>query len=338
MKVSSREAAGFLRNPPDDLAAILLYGPDAMRISLLREDFLKRRLGENAGEEMRLTRFTGADLRSEPAALQDATRAMGFFPGPRAVLVTDATDGLAKLLNDALEDADPDDALIFVEAGNLGKGSALRKSLEASPKAAAIGIYPEPAGRGDVEEALKTAGVAADRDAVDAMVALAQQTDPGDFRQLTEKLALYSMGGSADLAAVQAISPGSTEAAVDDVVGATADGASDRIGPLLARLAAQGVTPITLVIAASRHFRALHLAASDGRGADQGIARLRPPVFGPRRERMARQARTWGMHRLETALSVLLDTDRALRSSTRAPGSAVLERALIRVAMMCPRR
>lgn len=326
-----------MRRPPEGLAAILLFGPDAMRVSLMREDFLRTRLGENSSEEMRLTRLSGSELRAEPAALQDATRAMGFFPGPRAVLVTEAGDGLAKLVSDAMAGALPEDALIVLEAGNLGKGSSLRKAVEGAKNGAAIGIYAEPAGRGDVEQALKAAGIDADRDAVDAMVALAQRTDPGDFRQLVEKLSLYSMGETADVAAVEAIAPGSTEAVIDDVVGAAADGLADRIGPSLARLAAQGVAPTTLVIAASRHFRALHVAASDGRGVDQGMGRLRPPVFGPRQERMARQAKSWGMHRLEAAMGVLLETDRALRSSTRAPGAAVLERALIRVAMMCPR-
>ena len=338
MKVSSRDAPHFLRAPPESLAALLLFGPDAMRTALTREDFLKSHLGDGASEEMRLTRLSASELRSEPAALQDATRAMGFFPGPRAVLVTEAADGLAKLVTDAMEGARPGDALIVLEAGNLGKGSRLRKAVETAQAGAAIGIYPEPPGRGDVEQTVKAAGVAANRDAMDALVSLAQAVDPGDFRQIVEKLALYSMGEEADAAAVAAVSPASTEADVDDAIAAAADGAAHQIGPALARLAAQGTNPVSLVIAATRHFRALHTAASDPGGADSGIARLRPPVFGPRRDRMLRQAKGWGMHNLERALAVLMETDRTLRSTSRAPAAAVIERALIRIAMMRPRR
>ena len=59
-----------------------------------------------------------------------------------------------------------------------------------------------------------------------------------------------------------------------------------------------------------------------------------PPLFGPRRDRMARQAQGWGMRALEDAMHELVGTDLTLRSSSRAPAMAVMERALIRLAMM----
>ena len=107
------------------------------------------------------------------------------------------------------------------------------------------------------------------------------------------------------------------------------------IGPLLRRMQAQGTNAVSLCIAASRHFRVLHAAASHPEGAAAGAGRLRPPVFGPRRERIARQASRWGAARLQTALSLLTDTDLALRSAGQtAPQMALMERALIRLAML----
>jgi DNA polymerase-3 subunit delta len=103
------------------------------------------------------------------------------------------------------------------------------------------------------------------------------------------------------------------------------------IGPLLQRLAAQGVQPVTLCISTLRHFRALHAAASDPGGPGTGLSRLRPPVFGPRRDRMQRQAERWGMLRLEQALELLVDTDLTLRSSSSAPAMPVMERTLVRL-------
>jgi DNA polymerase-3 subunit delta len=49
---------------------------------------------------------------------------------------------------------------------------------------------------------------------------------------------------------------------------------------------------------------------------------------------MARQASTWGADRLERALAILIDTDLALRSSRPVPAMAMMERALIRLAML----
>ncbi len=61
---------------------------------------------------------------------------------------------------------------------------------------------------------------------------------------------------------------------------------------------------------------------------------MRPPVFGPRRDKLIRQAGAWGLARLEQALTLLVETDLSLRSAQRAPQMAVMERALIRLAML----
>jgi len=76
----------------------------------------------------------------------------------------------------------------------------------------------------------------------------------------------------------------------------------------------------------------LHAAASDPGGAAAGVGKLRPPLFGPRRDAALRQAEGWGRDRLEEALAALLDTDLQLRSSSPVPQFALLERALIRLA------
>lgn len=340
MKVSARDVPGFLEKPPGSVAFFLLYGPDPMRTAIARQDFLKKHLGESAANEMRLTRMTGSELRSDPARLQDSMRSAGFFPGARGVFIEDATDQITPILQDATAAWQEGDAIVIATAGNLGKGSKLRKLAENAANAAALGLYPAPPSRFDVEKTLTAAGVSrTDRDAMEAIMALSTSLDPGDFRQLIEKISLYAMG-RAELALqdVLACAPSTTEEHLDDIIHAAAEGRVEIIGPQLARLGAQGTNPTTLCIAATRHFRQLHVAASVPGGADQGIARLRPPVFGPRRDRLKRQIQGWGMTRLESALGILLETDLGLRSASAAPPMAVMERALIRLAMMSPMR
>jgi len=120
---------------------------------------------------------------------------------------------------------------------------------------------------------------------------------------------------------VIACAPASTEEALDDAVRALADSDIERIGPSLGRLAAQGANATSLCIAATRHFRALHQVTSHPGGPDQGLSALRPPVFGPRRDAMSRQARHWGR------------TDLQLRSGSTYPAMPLIERAFIRIAM-----
>jgi DNA polymerase-3 subunit delta len=340
VKLSPREAARYFARPDPRRTGLLIYGADAMRVTLRRQEVIAALLGPGAEEEMRLTRLPAADLRKDPAALLDAIKAVGFFPGPRVAFLEDAGDGLAPQVAAALADWREGDAAVIVTAGALTARSALRKLFEAHPNAYAIGIYNDPPSREEVDALLKAAGLGPiSPGAMTDLGALARSLDPGDFRQTIEKLALYMHGetapvGSAD---VLACAPATVEAALDDALDMVAEARVGELGPMLARLEAQGLGATTICIGATRHFRRLHAAAADPKGPEAGLMRARPPVFGPRRDRMLAQVERWGLTRLEDALTVLTDTDLTLRSPRPVPDRAVLERALIRLAMMVRR-
>ncbi len=338
MKLSPREADGYFAKPDADKAGLLIYGADAMRVALKRQQVLAALLGPGAEEEMRLTRIPGSDLRGDPALLLDAVKAVGFFPGPRAVFVEDATEVAAPAILAALEDWDHGDAQIVVTAGQLKPSSKIRKAFEANPAVYTVGIYDDPPSRAEVERILAQAGLQnISRDSMSALGELALALSPGDFTQTVEKLSLYKRGDAAELTIddIEASAPRSTEAALDDVLNVVAEGRAQEIGPLIRRLQAQGTNGVTLCIGATRHFRTLYACASDPGGAAQGIGKLRPPVYGKRRDRILRQAQGWGAHKLQTALTVLTDTDLSLRSANQtAPAMALVERAMIRLAML----
>lgn len=338
MKLSPREAIGYFRKPDPNRAGLLIYGADAMRVAIKRQEFISALLGPGADEEMRLTRIPASDLRKDAAMLSDAVKAQGFFPGPRAAFVEDATDTIAKTIQAALADWAPGDAQIIVTAGQLNARSALRKLFEGDKNTFAAGIYDDPPSREEIESALKAAGLdQIDAAAMTDIQALSRVLDPGDFRQTIEKLGLYKRGDATPVvgADVVAVAPTSTEAALDDILNIVAEARTSEIGPIMQKLTAQGVQPVGLCIGAVRHFRTLHAAAADPGGPGSGIARVRPPVFGPRRDRMVKQAQAWGMRRLEQALHVLMETDLSLRSEGQtAPQMAVVERALIRLSML----
>ena len=169
---------------------------------------------------------------------------------------------------------------------------------------------------------------------------LARALDPGDLRQTIEKIGLYKHGDPEPLTAedIALMAPATIEADLDELIHIVAERRESEFGPMMRRIEAQGINPVTLCIAALRHFRALHLAAADPAGPGVALSRMRPPLFGPRRDRMARQAQSWGMGPLEEAVRSLLDTDLTLRSSTRAPQMALVERTLIQLAMTRGRR
>lgn len=338
MKLAGRDADAWFARPDPDRTGLLIYGADAMRVAIRRQQVLAALLGKTADEEMRLTRMPGADLRSDPALLLDAVKAVGFFPGPRAVFVEEAGEAALPAIEAALADWAPGDAQIVVTAGALKATSKLRKAFETHRNAYAVGLYDDPPSRAEIERTLAAAGIkAVPGDSMAALTELAAALGPGDFAQTVEKIALYKRGDDSPLglADIAACAPQSTEAALDDVLNAVADMHEGRIGPLLRRLEAQGVNAVGLCVAATRHFRTLYTAAADPGGAAAGVGRLRPPAYGKRRDQILRQARSWTPRKLETALTILTDTDLALRSAGQtAPQMALVERALIRLAML----
>jgi DNA polymerase-3 subunit delta len=341
MKLTARDVARMIAKPDTQLSAILLYGPDAMRVAMKRQDLVAALVGPLGETEMRLTRLQAADLRRDPAQVLDAVKAQGFFPGPRAVLLEDVTDTSTDLVATILQDWRAGDAQVVLTAGALKGTSKLRKLFEGARNAGVLAIYDDPPTREEIEEALRKAGLTQiSPDALRDLTALARMLDPGDFRQTLEKVALYKYNDPTPLSPddIHAVAPASTEAAVDDLLDAVADGQTTLIGPLLSRLQAQGVAPVTLAIMALRHFRALHAITSHPGGVGAGIAAVRPPLFGPRRDKLAGQAGQWGLARVERALAEVIETDLTLRSSSNAPAMAVVERCMIRLAMMVQKR
>jgi len=337
VKLTGRNAADFIRKPQATRAGILIFGADPMRVATARAQIVNALVGPQGESEMRLTRIAAGDLRKDPALVNDAVKAQGFFPGPRVALVEDATDGLSKLMTTVLEDWREGDAQLVVTAGQLTAKSALRKVFEGHSNSVGIALYDDPPNAEDVQILLDAAKLAIpNRDVMDAIMAMAHSLTPGDFRQTIEKLGLYKLGDPEPLsvADVALLAPQSADVDVDDILVVVAEGNSQMIGPVLRDLYAQGVFPITLCLGAMRHFRQLHVVASDPGGPGQGIGRLRPPVFGPRRDRLVRQASQWGRDRLERAIAALTDTDLTMRSASHAPQHALMERTLIRLAMM----
>lgn len=335
MKLAGAEANRYLAKPDPGRAGVLIYGADAMRVALKRQETIAALIGPAGEAEMRLTRMSGAELRRDGSLLLDAIKSVGFFPGPRVAFVEEATDGLAETVSIALKEWRPGDANIILTGGELKGKSALKTLIEKHVAAVAIGLFDDPPSREEVEALLAKAGlVAIDPAAMAELLTLSRALDPGDFRQTLEKVGLYKHGDATPLTVAEVVdlAPGSVEADVFDVVAAAVDGRAVELGLLMRRIEGQGVAAVTLCIQTLRYVRALHAAASDPGGVAAGMARSFG--FGNRRAAMQAQAQKWGMRALEQALGLLVETDLTLRSTSRAPAMAVMERALIRIAMM----
>ena len=328
------------------LTGALLHGPDAGLVALKRRelaDFL------TDGDDLRLTRLEPAEAQKDPAGIDAALRAQGFFPGRRVVLIEGARDALAGPLKGILAGIGPGDwsrdrfpdAFLVVTAPSLTARSALRRLFEGASRLASLGLYPEPPGEAELAGLLRDAGLAGGLtpEAAQALAAVADQIDRGALLQLIEKIAVFALDRDGPLShdELALLLPMAADSELDRLVAVVAEGRAEAVGPLIGRLAAAGIGAAGMLIAAGRHFRQLLALAAASDGIEAALGRLRPPAFGPRRRAWAAQARRWGPERLETANRLLFQADRTLRSAGDRPARAQVERCLIRLAMMVAR-
>ena len=337
MKLSGRNLASFFEAPPKGVMGVLIYGNDPMRVASKRDKLIRAILGPNADEEMRLARISRENLKKSPEQAIDLCKAQGFFPGQRALLIEDANETVTDIIIKAFDAWNDGDAALIITAGSLKPTSKLRKFFEQQKNTFSAPVYDDPMTRPEIEKMISDAGIKnVTQESFNHLSQIALQLEPGDFKQTIEKLALYKLNDETSLTHqdISECIPLSNEAQIDEVLAVVLSGNHSKISQIVNRLRSQGVLPVTLVIAATRHFKILFSIATNPKGAITGAAALRPPVYGPRKESLINQAQKWGPEKIKNAIKSITVTDLQLRSQNqKAPQMALVERLFTRLAM-----
>ena len=336
MKVPAARVRAFADRPDARTAGALIFGDDALEVDQLRlrlsAVFLKA-----AGEGAEITRMTADEARRDPASLTDAVRAGGLFGGQPVVLIDGAADGSAEAFRIACEGLDPATGRLIVTAGRLNARSKLRKLFEDAPNLAALAVYPRALDAEGIAALLSEAGnPALSLPAMDALVAFAASAEPAEVRGVISTLALYAVNAPAPLepAEVQALLPAAVEGDADAVADATVARRPAEALAAYARVAGKGGGPGGVAMALGRAFRQLHALAAAPDGPEAALGRMRPPIFGPRRDALARAARQWKGMALERALEHILDAELSLRATNEIPDRALVERLVVRLSTL----
>ncbi|MGB8840666.1 MAG: DNA polymerase III subunit delta [Aliidongia sp.] len=313
MKLGPAQLAGFLRQPPEAIAAVLLFGPDEGLVRERGETLTRAVLGSATDDPFRLAVLTGETLKQDPARLADEADALSLMGGRRVVRVRDVGDTLAKSLNYVL-DRKPGGGLIVIEAGDLAKSSALRKLAEAAPNAAAIGCYADnPRELAQlIRDSIARDHIAIADDAIDYLVGNLGD-DRGVTRQEIDKLCLFAgPAGRIDLAGATASVGDSSALELDNVIYDALDGRAASVDTALGRLFLEGQTAVGILRAVQRHGMRLHLAAARvaaGETADAVARTQRPPIYFKYTDRFRAQIDAWPPDRSQRLLKLLLQAE-----------------------------
>ncbi|MDF2901341.1 MAG: putative polymerase delta subunit [Phenylobacterium sp.] len=331
----------FLAKPDGQVRAVLIYGRDAGVVQD-RGTQLASKIVPNLDDPFDVALLTDGDLDGDGARLEGELAAQSLMGGRRLVRLRFATEkaSLDKQVAEALVahaggKLNPD-AFFIIEAGNLGRDSALRKAAEKAPEAAAIPCYEDEPGdiARLVRELLAKDNVGLDPQALQLFVGRLPK-ERGVARQEIERLALYLEPGSGRTAAPKdhehflGVEPEASlsDAAADAFGGKLADAQA-----ALRRAAAEGEAGPAAVRAIGMYLgrlrRTLTLAKN---GAGLQEAAKASGVFWKQEREFLRQARSWSLEDLDKLQPEVLAADKACKTAG-SPDSLIAERLALTIA------
>ncbi len=331
----------FLKAPDPQVRAAVIHGKDRSGVAE-RAEILCRTVTPDLTDPFNVTVLTDSDIDGDEARLEDALTAMSLMGGRRLVRVRLSTlkPGLDKALAAALkthaEGRFNPDAMLVVEADQLGRDSALRKTAEKEVGAVGVVCYEDETG--DVarmtREALAADKVGLTADALDRFVARLPR-ERGLMRQEIERLALFigpGSGRTVDTAELEQHLGVEPDASLAD---AALQAFGGRAGPAqsgLRRAFAEGESSVMAVRQASIHLgklRRINILQANGANAKE--AAKAAGVFWKQEAEILRQARAWRLELLDEVLESINAADVATKT-TGMPDQLIAERLLLEIA------
>jgi DNA polymerase-3 subunit delta len=332
----------FLSGPPKDAKACLIYGRDRGGVRE-RADLLAGKVVPRPDDPFDTALLTEGDMDADGARLSDELAAISMLGGRRLVRLrlsgekSGPDKAAAEALKTHLDGGFNPEAFFLVEAGNLGRDSALRRAGEgAKAGCSVIPVYEDEAG--DVTRMIKDALAKENvRLTQDALVLLASRLpkERGVARQEIERLVLFLEPGSGatagpdDLTGFMGVEP---DASLSD---AASDAFGGRLGEALAglrRAFAEGEGGPAAVRAAGMHLqrlRKIDVLAHSGASLPEAIKAA--GVFWKAERETTRQARVWTGAALDAAQAEILDADRACKTAG-SPDLLLAERLFLGLA------
>lgn len=338
-QIKSHEFSAFIRRAGTPFRIILVYGPDRGLVSE-RAARIAAKTGIDLKDDFAVLKLEASDLGGDPGRLADEIGAISLFGGDRLVWVRNAGNerGLIDALA-ALTEIDTGASHLLIEAGDLKKGSGLRKTIETARAALAIPCYADDA-RGIqalIDEELGGSGLTIQGDARQRL----SQLLGGDrlaSRGELKKLALYCHGAGSitDQDVVDAI--GDVAAlSVDDAVDAVFAGDPARLGSALERILASKTSVFLVLRGCILQLEQLDtmrsLIENHGRQPAQAMSEGGRGVHFKRKPVVERALRHWRLGAINDEMQRLSDAVLETRKRPHLEAS-IARQALLRTCLL----
>nr|WP_255720465.1 DNA polymerase III subunit delta [Acuticoccus kalidii] len=297
---------------------ILVFGPDRGLVTEVTET-ITALFQKDGDDPFAVVKLDAANVTADPARLMDEANTVSLFGDRRLILVRDgASRNLSPAVSPLLAHP-PTDSVVVVEAGDLRRGTGLRKEVE--DHRSAVAIYCPVDGERDLErmvdEEAQRLGITVDFDARATLIERLG-ADRAASRNEVLKACLHAVDeGRLTVADVDAVVGDVAVSQIGDAVDAAFLGQRERLDRLLTRLLKQDSAAVQLLMAAQRMSHTLELAAAavaNGQSPGRAVENVRPPFFGARKDAAARILDRWSPERLRAASAAIADATFSTRT------------------------
>ncbi|CAN7284215.1 DNA polymerase III subunit delta [Pararhizobium sp. LjRoot238] len=264
-EIKSHEFDGFLQRPLKDNRLYLVYGPDRGLVSE-RAGQIAAKSGVALDDPFSLIKLDGSDLQQSPGRLLDEVNTIGLFGGEKLVWIR--ASGTEKTLVDsfsALAQQPPGGSYVIIEAGDLKKGTGVRKIGETARSVISVACYSDDARALNslIDQELGQEGLRITPAARERL----NEALGGDriaSRNEIRKLALYCRGlGTIEEDHVSEIVGDASGISVDDAIDAVLKGDVDGLQHAIRKITASRTAIFLVLQACLRQFQLLDLMRAE---------------------------------------------------------------------------
>lgn len=336
MKIPAAKVSGYISSADKSLPAALIYGPDEGQVLEQAMLLMKKRMGTDSPDILRLTPEM---IKDDPGLLSDELASVSLFGDARVIHCTHASNNLTTQLKSLLDAPKPQPNFLLVTAGSLEAKSTLRQYFEKHALCPALPCYADDdrSLREIVSATFREAGVECGPDVIPYLVSHLG-SDRAVTRSELEKLVLYA-GEEKKLSLddAQFLVGDSSGKALDDLINATCSGQSAVADGLLQRLYTEGVVPVPILRGFARYFDTMdNIIRRQNKGENLDFI-LKTAVFYKQQPITRQHLRFWDHRRIQQAQSRVLITESQCKK-TGAPDTLLCARAVLQLSSLARRR